>query len=112
MGKMARPGSAQGAAVVTVTRRGHMAKREVKATGKDDQGDITKLCHSGAAWSPRSKRDAISDIDDGTHSYFVAGPGGAETKIVVIGAKGTTGRYLRTDPDSTTRNNLSNLPDC
>ena len=89
-----------------------MAKREVKATGKDKQGDITKLCHSGAAWSPRAKRDAIGDIDDGTHTYFVAGPRGAETKIVVVGDKGTTGRYLRTDPDSTTENNLSNLPDC
>ena len=38
-------------------------KRYVRATGKDGDGDITALCNSGATWSPRSKSDAIFDID-------------------------------------------------
>ena len=42
-------------------------KRYVRQTGKDSDGDITALCNSGASWSPRSKRLAISDIESGTH---------------------------------------------
>ncbi|MBD8735352.1 DUF3892 domain-containing protein [Sphingomonas sp. CFBP 13706] len=87
-----------------------MAKRYVRATGKNTQGDITKLCNSGQPWSPRSKADAIADIDGGTHEYWVNWANSPETKILVV--KGATGRYLRTDRDTTTRNNLDDLPDC
>jgi len=44
-----------------------MADRQVTASGKDKDGDITKLCKSGEAWSPRQKADAIRDIENGTH---------------------------------------------
>ncbi len=87
-----------------------MAKRYVRATGKNTQGDITKLCNSGQSWSPRSKADAIADIDGGVHEYWVNWANSPETKILVV--KGATGRYLRTDRDTTTRNNLDDLPDC
>lgn len=40
-----------------------MAKRYVYKTGKDSDGDITKLCNENAAWSPRLKAGAISDIE-------------------------------------------------
>ena len=35
-----------------------MAKRYVRQTGKDKDGDITRLCNSGQPWSPRAKVDA------------------------------------------------------
>jgi hypothetical protein len=85
-----------------------MADRAVYRTGKDDRGDITALC-SDEWWSPRSKRDAISDIETGVHTYHVPWRDGRTEIRVVIGA---TGRYLRTDADQTTRNNLLDLPDC
>ena len=44
-----------------------MAKRYVRQTGKDKDGDITRLCNSGQPWSPRAKVDAIRDIENGTH---------------------------------------------
>lgn len=87
-----------------------MAKRYVTATGKNTQGDITKLCNSGLTWSPRSKADAISDIDGGIHEYWVNWSNAPETKIRVV--QGATGKYLRTDRDTTSRNNLDDLPDC
>ncbi len=87
-----------------------MAKRYVRATGKNTQGDITKLCNSGDYWSPRSKADAISDIDGGIHEYWVNWANAPETKIKVV--QGATGKYLRTDRDTTSRNNLDDLPDC
>ena len=39
-----------------------MADRQITASGKDKDGDITKLCKAGEAWSPRQKADAIRDI--------------------------------------------------
>lgn len=87
-----------------------MAKRYVRATGKNSQGDITSLCNAGEPWSPRSKANAISDIDTGTHEYWVNWVNSPETKIKVV--NGPSGKYLRTDRDSTSRNNLDDLPDC
>ena len=85
-------------------------RRQVTATGKDKDGDITALCDSGAWWSPRSKADAIGDIDRSHHSYFVLWTDGRQTDIHVV--DGPYGKYLRTDWDDTTRNNLNDLPDC
>jgi hypothetical protein len=86
-----------------------MADRQVRATGKDKDGDITKLCNSGSDWSPRKKDDAINDIEKGTHRYYVI-LDKKEVDIKVV--KGKNGKYLRTDPDKTTKNNLEDLPDC
>tara|TARA_R110001606_G_scaffold344742_1_gene493508 strand:+ start:8214 stop:8477 length:264 start_codon:yes stop_codon:yes gene_type:complete len=87
-----------------------MAKRYVRQTGKDKDGDITRLCNSGHEWAPRSKANAISDIDSGTHEYWVNWTNSPETKIHVV--NGTNGKYLRTDRDNTNQNNLDDLPDC
>ena len=86
-----------------------MADRQVTRTGKDRDGDIIKLC-SSASWSPRQKADAIRDIDRGTHRYFVRWSDGMETTIRVV--NGLAGKYLQTDRDQTTKNNLDDLPDC
>ena len=87
-----------------------MAKRYVRATGKDADGDITRLCNSSQVWSPRSKQGAISDIESGRHTYWVNWTGSPETQIRVV--NGPNGKYLRTDRDRTSRNNLDDLPDC
>ncbi len=88
-----------------------MADRQVNFTGKDKDGVITKLCGgAGETWSPRSKADAITDIDNKLHTYFVLWPPKSErTEVRVV--DGTSGKYLRTDRDTTTRNNLLDLPD-
>lgn len=86
-----------------------MADRQVTNSGKNAQGDITSLCKHGESWSPRSKADAISDIELGRHRYYVAWP---ERSTWINVVNGPTGKYLRTDRDSTTRNNLDDLPDC
>jgi hypothetical protein len=85
-----------------------VAERQVTKTGKDSDGDITSLC-SDSWWSPVSKAQAIKDIEAGDHRYFVK-KSGAEADIHVV--KGATGKFLRTDPDKTTVDNLDDLPDC
>lgn len=87
-----------------------MAERAVTRSGKDNQGDITALCAPGSYWSPRHKWDAISDIETGTHTYYVPWSDGRRTEVRVV--NGATGKYLRTDRDNTPRNNLDDLPDC
>lgn len=87
-----------------------MARRQVTRSRKDRDGDITALCKPGEVWSPRQKRDAIEDIESRRHSYYVDVPGKGPVDIHVV--RGSTGKYLRTDPDKTTRNNLDDLPDC
>jgi len=86
-----------------------MSRRRVTQSGKDRDGDITALCNPGEPWSPRPKADAIRDIEGKLHSYYVL-VSGAEVDIVVAKRNGT--KYLRTDPDKTTKNNLDDLPNC
>lgn len=85
-----------------------MADRRVTRTRKDNDRDILALC-SETTWSPRYKEDAIRDIEDHIHRYYVL-VSGDEVDIKVV--QGFRGKYLRTDPDKTGRNNLDELPDC
>lgn len=86
-----------------------VADRRVTRTGKDRDGDITSLCNPAEAWSPRSKQGAISDIESGTHRYYVREEGDGAWVYVV---NGPFGKYLRTTADASSKNNLDNLPDC
>lgn len=86
-----------------------MADRRVTRSGKDRNGDITGLCNPAEAWSPRSKQNAISDIENGMHRYYVREEGDGVWVSVV---NGPSGKYLRTTADSSSKNNLDSLPDC
>lgn len=83
--------------------------RKVTHTGKDTDGDITKLCNHGS-WGEAAKASAIQHIENETHSYYVQQPGTARADVRVV--NGSTGKYLRADPDPNSKNNLDNLPDC
>lgn len=85
-----------------------MTQRQVTHSGKDGHGNITAIGKPGEFWSPRQSPDAIRDIESGLHSYYVSWPEKTTVINVVIGA---SGKYLRTDRDNTTRNNLDDLPD-
>lgn len=87
-----------------------MADRQVTRSRKDRDGDITALCNPGQYWSPRAKADAIADIENRTNTYYVVLSGQRRVEIRVV--KGPGGKYLRTDPDTTSTNNLDDLPDC
>jgi hypothetical protein len=86
-----------------------MADRYVSRTGKDRDGDITSLCNPQEAWSPRAKAGAISDIELRIHTYYTM-VNNRRANIIVV--NGPSGKHLRTDQDTTTHNNLDDLPDC
>jgi hypothetical protein len=92
-----------------------MAERKVTGTTKAPDRDILTLCNPREpSWSPRSKGDAIQDIEGSTHRYFVLGTDAQgdvkRTSILVINAPG--GKYLQSGPDPGRKNNLSELPEC
>ena len=84
-----------------------MADRRVTRTGKDQYGDITRLC---GGWGTAAKRDAISHIEHRVHTYYVQDRWGRRADVHVV--RGPTGKYLRTDPNSTCADNLDTLPNC
>lgn len=89
-----------------------MADRPVRKTGKNNDGDITSLCNDGSSWSPVLKAQAIRDIETKTHTYHVPWQSGRTEIRVVVDPSVSGGKYLRTDRDGTSRNNLDDLPDC
>jgi hypothetical protein len=56
------------------------------------------------------KANAIADIEGRNHTYYVQALGTSRVEVRVV--TGTTGKYLRSDSDSSSKNNLDNLPDC
>ncbi len=84
-----------------------MADRRVTRTGKDSDRDITALCGS---WGRTNKALAIIEIEAGVHKYYVQD--GYSRRATVQVVHGRTGKYLRTDPNSSCSDNLDNLPNC
>jgi hypothetical protein len=87
-----------------------MADRPVTRSRKDSDGDILAIGNPAYAWSPRLKADAIRDIETGVHTYYVPWLKAGRTEVRVV--NGANGKYLRTDRDDTSSNNLDELPDC
>jgi len=87
-----------------------MADRAVHRASHDSDGDVTAIGATGETWSPRLKNDAIRDIESGIHRYYVPWKNDPATWIRVV--NGPYGKYLRTDRDNTSRNNLDDLPEC
>lgn len=83
-----------------------MANRQVKRSGKDRDGDITSLC---GAWGSVSKAQAIKDIEARTNRYYVAEA--SPSVWVLVRGQGNR-KYLTTEADGRSRNNLDNLDDC
>jgi hypothetical protein len=63
----------------------------------------------GPGWT-KSEDEVIAEIEGHLAEYFVEADGTRVTVVVIEEAGGR--RYLRTDPDQTTQNNLLSLPSC
>lgn len=74
--------------------------------GSDPDRRIDRV--GGSGWS-KSEDAVIEEIDNEIESYFVD-VNGSQVDVVVAKREGT--KYLRTDPDQTTENNLLSLPEC
>lgn len=86
-----------------------MVERKITHTKKDSFGNILAICSPGEWWSPKSTDEAIMEIEEYLYLYYVNVD---RQKVDIKVINGSTGKYLRTDPDRTTKNNLDDLPDC
>ncbi len=86
-----------------------MADRLVLRSRKGYAGDVLALCNPGESWSPRFKNDAIRDIEDNIHSYFIE-RNGVRISIVVCFSKGS--KYLITENKISSNNYLGELENC
>ena len=85
-----------------------MADRRVTRSGKNSDGDITKLC--GPGFGSVAKADAISHIENREHTYYTRD--GASRADVHVVSHSRYGKYLTTRDDQSLRNNLDNLDNC
>jgi len=90
--------------------------REVKCISKmHTPHRHERITHIGGDWGFNGTRvkitqaEAVEDIDNGIYSYFVRS-GTDIAKVIVYSHLGN--RYLKTEADSTTKDNLLSLPEC
>lgn len=68
-----------------------------------------RIVSVGGDWGKVSTEEAIRHIEYGTYSYYVK-VGSNESKVIVATRLGT--KYLKTEADTTTVDNLLSLPTC
>lgn len=85
-----------------------MADRLVTHAFRDAEGRVVAIGNPQEPWLQRQSEWAISDILAERHRYFVAARNGGLRPIDVV--DGESGRYLRARADSSTNNNLDNIP--
>lgn len=82
---------------------------QITCVNKEPRNDIHKQIENvgGSGWKI-SQDKAIEEIENGTEYEVTAG--GVTTEVVIATHEGH--KYIRTDPDKTTENNLLSLPEC
>ncbi len=88
----------------------NLERRYITHVKKASNWDIIEICNPNEPWSPVNKYDAIYEIANSTCQYLVNW-GDFSTFIKVV-ENNSNSKYLRTDKDSTARNNLEELPNC
>ena len=68
-----------------------------------------RIRNIGGEWGKTSQSSAINDIETNTHTYHVR-VGYNDVKVIVATHLGN--KYLKTENDTTTVDNLLSLPEC
>lgn len=84
--------------------------RQIKCINKSDRyNPHERIISVGGDWGKISQPEAIRSIENGTYSYFVK-VGIYDAKVIIATHNGN--KYLKTDRDTTTVDNLLSLPEC
>jgi hypothetical protein len=82
--------------------------REITCIIRDGDDPDYRIDGVGGSWGSKGARTVIEEIEAGA-DYFVEVDG---TLVDVVVAEQDGRKYLGTDPDRTTHNNLNSLPSC
>lgn len=89
---------------------------QIKCVNKRDRPNpYERITHVGGYGSSQWKvtqEQAIGMIERGEWVFYVALPGTSKTAWVEVGVSRFGNKYLRTEGDNDTRNNLLSLPEC
>jgi hypothetical protein len=89
---------------------------QVKCVNKRDRPNpYERITHIGGNVTGQWKltqEDAIQKIESGEWRFFTTLPGAAQPVWVEVGVSRFGNKYLRTEGDDDTRNNLLSLPEC
>lgn len=93
-----------------------MSRHQIYCINKSDRtnrwesiSNIGGINPDGGRWK-LIQRQAIKDIEEGTYEFFVRA-GSAEINVIVA-TSSQGNKYLKTEADSTTKDNLLSLPEC
>lgn len=85
-------------------------KKQVTCINKTNRSSAyERISHIGGDGWKHTSDDAIKNIENGTFNYYVA-KGGHEVKVIVATRNGT--KYLKTENDGDSPDNLLSLPEC
>jgi hypothetical protein len=89
---------------------------QVKCVNKQDRFNpyerITHIGGYGASRWKLTQEDAIDKIERREWSFYVVLPGSTKSVWIEVGVSRYGNKYLRTEGDDDTRNNLLSLPEC
>ena len=85
-------------------------RKQVTCINKTDRYNPEERIRNigGSGWK-HTVDDAISNIENGVYSYFVS-KNGHEVNVIVASRNGR--KYLKTENDGDTPDNLLSLPEC
>lgn len=86
-----------------------MSRQVTCITKGDYQSRENIITHIGGSWGTVSTQEAIRQIENGSESYYVS-VSGHRVNVIVSSRNGV--KYLKTEGDSDTVDNLLSLPSC
>lgn len=86
-----------------------MIERQITNIKKDSKGRTRLICNPDEWWSPKSVKEVVYEIEESFYRYYVI-VNNLKVEVKVIAD--SENKYLCTDPDKTTQNNLDELPEC
>jgi len=89
---------------------------QIRCVNKRDRPNpFERITHVGGYGSSQWKitqEQAIAMIERGEWNFYVSLPGSSKSVWVEVGVSRFGNKYLRTEGDDDTRNNLLSLPEC
>lgn len=86
-----------------------MAKQITCINKNDRESKYERITHVGGTGWKLTQQAAITNIENGSESYYVS-QGGKEVDVVVATRNGV--KYLKTEADDSEPNNLLSLKEC
>jgi hypothetical protein len=87
-----------------------MAKQITCINKNERNNPYERITHVGGSWGKITQPEAIRQIENRTESFYVHAHGHSVWAVVAVSRFGN--KYIKTEPDHDTPDNLLSLPEC